>query len=131
MCILCSRSILFNYHLLCCYCFVYIMCFLFVFDCFIYFFYFFFFFFFQAEDGIRDDLETGVQTCALPILFMQAVGGAQSVVMGYLLSISRVSIGLNLPRASCMNIAAPMTQGPKRLLQAAFAHPISDRKSVV
>src|SRR5207244_8579932 len=25
------------------------------------------FFFFQAEDGIRDDLETGVQTCALPI----------------------------------------------------------------
>src|SRR5258708_26749228 len=29
---------------------------------------FFFLFFFQAEDGIRDDLVTGVQTCALPIL---------------------------------------------------------------
>src|SRR5258708_13595878 len=28
---------------------------------------FFFCFFFQAEDGIRDDLVTGVQTCALPI----------------------------------------------------------------
>src|SRR5438552_18674422 len=28
---------------------------------------FFCFFFFQAEDGIRDDLVTGVQTCALPI----------------------------------------------------------------
>src|SRR6266508_3463499 len=27
----------------------------------------FFFFFFQAEDGIRDFHETGVQTCALPI----------------------------------------------------------------
>ena len=26
-----------------------------------------FFFFFQAEDGIRDRLVTGVQTCALPI----------------------------------------------------------------
>src|SRR6266404_9787283 len=26
------------------------------------------FFFFQAEDGIRDKLVTGVQTCALPIL---------------------------------------------------------------
>src|SRR5207244_8794971 len=26
------------------------------------------YFFFQAEDGIRDDLVTGVQTCALPIL---------------------------------------------------------------
>src|SRR5258708_12817399 len=25
------------------------------------------FFFFKAEDGIRDDLVTGVQTCALPI----------------------------------------------------------------
>src|SRR2546425_10331653 len=27
------------------------------------------FFFFQAEDGIRDKLVTGVQTCALPISF--------------------------------------------------------------
>ena len=33
------------------------------------FFFFFFLFFFQAEDGIRDDLVTGVQTCALPIWF--------------------------------------------------------------
>src|SRR5438105_5984644 len=30
-------------------------------------FFFCFFFFFQAEDGIRDPLVTGVQTCALPI----------------------------------------------------------------
>src|SRR2546421_4483262 len=29
----------------------------------------FFFFFFQAEDGIRDLIVTGVQTCALPISF--------------------------------------------------------------
>src|SRR2546425_7395611 len=29
----------------------------------------YFFFFFQAEDGIRDKLVTGVQTCALPILW--------------------------------------------------------------
>src|SRR2546425_4511150 len=28
------------------------------------------FFFFQAEDGIRDKLVTGVQTCALPILHL-------------------------------------------------------------
>src|SRR3989441_8478040 len=27
----------------------------------------YYFFFFQAEDGIRDKLVTGVQTCALPI----------------------------------------------------------------
>src|SRR3990170_3268511 len=32
----------------------------------------FFFFFFQAEDGIRDDLVTGVQTCALPIFVVTA-----------------------------------------------------------
>src|SRR6266404_9127862 len=32
-------------------------------------------FFFQAEDGIRDKLVTGVQTCALPIcLFPMALG---------------------------------------------------------
>src|SRR5207244_10521491 len=32
------------------------------------------FFFFQAEDGIRDDLVTGVQTCALPILPIGELG---------------------------------------------------------
>src|SRR5258708_29066392 len=31
------------------------------------------FFFFQAEDGIRDDLVTGVQTCALPISVFHAL----------------------------------------------------------
>src|SRR5205823_10838179 len=34
--------------------------------------YYFFFFFFQAEDGIRDKLVTGVQTCALPICLRAA-----------------------------------------------------------
>src|SRR5205823_10198198 len=34
---------------------------------------FFFFFFFQAEDGIRDKLVTGVQTCALPIFAIKAI----------------------------------------------------------
>src|SRR5438552_2818861 len=33
-----------------------------------------FFFFFQAEDGIRDDLVTGVQTCALPISLIASNG---------------------------------------------------------
>src|SRR6266849_10859253 len=32
------------------------------------------FFFFQAEDGIRDPLVTGVQTCALPICGPADVG---------------------------------------------------------
>src|SRR5438552_5389693 len=34
-----------------------------------------FLFFFQAEDGIRDDLVTGVQTCALPISRLRGLGG--------------------------------------------------------
>ena len=33
-----------------------------------------FFFCFQAEDGIRDRLVTGVQTCALPICSVVAAG---------------------------------------------------------
>src|SRR5690606_39425646 len=31
----------------------------------------YYFFFFQAEDGIRDFHVTGVQTCALPIFWLQ------------------------------------------------------------
>src|SRR5207244_5035787 len=45
----------------------------------------FFFFFFQAEDGIRDDLVTGVQTCALPIyipLFNDPLG-VQALKTGF------------------------------------------------
>src|SRR2546425_10731110 len=34
------------------------------------------FFFFQAEDGIRDKLVTGVQTCALPISKLRGLGGS-------------------------------------------------------
>src|SRR5207244_6855559 len=40
--------------------------------------FFVFFFFFQAEDGIRDDLVTGVQTCALPISARPLTGDAAS-----------------------------------------------------
>src|SRR5205823_8406948 len=36
------------------------------------------FFFFQAEDGIRDKLVTGVQTCALPISMAACVDGCGS-----------------------------------------------------
>src|SRR2546428_3752304 len=36
------------------------------------------FFFFQAEDGIRDLIVTGVQTCALPISFLFFVAQSQT-----------------------------------------------------
>src|SRR5216683_6645540 len=38
-----------------------------------------FFFFFQAEDGIRDLIVTGVQTCALPISILESGGWAAAV----------------------------------------------------
>src|SRR5687767_15411421 len=37
------------------------------------------FFFFQAEDGIRDKLVTGVQTCALPIYVGQRIDRAEAL----------------------------------------------------
>src|SRR3712207_9095925 len=39
-------------------------------------------FFFQAEDGIRDIGVTGVQTCALPILFLLQIAGSGPVLAG-------------------------------------------------
>ena len=40
--------------------------------------FFYYFFFFQAEDGIRDRLVTGVQTCALPISYRPRKTSRQS-----------------------------------------------------
>src|SRR2546421_2142532 len=40
--------------------------------------YFMFVFFFQAEDGIRDLIVTGVQTCALPISHDRCGSGARN-----------------------------------------------------
>src|SRR5206468_6057735 len=37
------------------------------------------FFFFQAEDGIRDLIVTGVQTCALPIYTVTVAGNSGSI----------------------------------------------------
>src|SRR3989441_2655420 len=41
-----------------------------------------FFFFFQAEDGIRDKLVTGVQTCALPICLENVAGQKNAYAFG-------------------------------------------------
>src|SRR5258708_21047378 len=43
---------------------------------------FFIIFFFQAEDGIRDDLVTGVQTCALPISELPAGSSVTNFLAG-------------------------------------------------
>src|ERR1035438_10625856 len=51
-------------------------------------------FFFQAEDGIRDDLVTGVQTCALPIWCCNSYIGRKNTVTGYEITICSVIIHL-------------------------------------
>src|SRR5258708_14388531 len=57
------------------------------------------FFFFQAEDGIRDDLVTGVQTCALPISIDEAfvadeLDGTNSFIDGSILLFAPIKLVL-------------------------------------
>src|SRR2546425_1971319 len=56
-----------------------------------------FFFFFQAEDGIRDKLVTGVQTCALPISIDVTVANhlVQTVEASRLLGATVIVTGLS------------------------------------
>src|SRR5207244_10470814 len=70
-----------------------------------------FFFFFQAEDGIRDDLVTGVQTCALPICIGQALAlevdegsisvSAVAALAGAALFHPYAALPVEIGRASC------------------------------
>src|SRR5205823_11174620 len=71
---------------------------------------FFFFFFFQAEDGIRDKLVTGVQTCALPISQLDRRAGhlATPVELGLLL--------VSLPFWAFIAQAAWTSLSPPRIL---------------
>src|SRR5206468_5458445 len=73
----------------------------------------FFFFFFQAEDGIRDLIVTGVQTCALPIFaeafVAAAIAAPASIAAATKASASSLSLGrivtvtglAQIGRASC------------------------------
>src|SRR5206468_6787125 len=52
---------------------------------------FIFFFFFQAEDGIRDLIVTGVQTCALPICFALTI--SLFIVHNYDIALASLPLG--------------------------------------
>src|SRR2546425_965600 len=60
---------------------------------------FFFFFFFQAEDGIRDKLVTGVQTCALPIYTGARLAGAAARAAPLLMEEREVGARVRAARA--------------------------------
>src|SRR5206468_4865674 len=73
------------------------------------------FFFFQAEDGIRDLIVTGVQTCALPI-FRDDEGGrfanrppssSRTMRAGGSLSRSNLAVLRQVPFAGFVELAQP------------------------
>src|SRR5258708_8909899 len=73
------------------------------------------FFFFQAEDGIRDDLVTGVQTCALPICTTAACVKLAFTGFGASLSSRATAYSAKVPRPK-PNTSSPtenrVTAGP-------------------
>src|SRR2546425_2572146 len=64
-------------------------------------------FFFQAEDGIRDKLVTGVQTCALPILqrFWAGISRILVVVLPGVVIVSLVIGGIVIMNIMLMSVA--------------------------
>src|SRR5207244_6994378 len=70
--------------------------------------------FFQAEDGIRDDLVTGVQTCALPIYAVEWAREAVALGAGEILLTSMDRDGtkdgydLLLTRAVSQGVSVPV-----------------------
>src|SRR5258708_14343395 len=85
-------------------------------------------FFFQAEDGIRDDLVTGVQTCALPISLDVGEAEGQAYIAMELVEgvpLSERAHGRALPIDEVLGYGAQIAEA------LAHAHARGDRKSVV
>src|SRR3989440_787844 len=87
-----------------------------------------FFFFFQAEDGIRDLIVTGVQTCALPI--SRSAEEVRTRVRQTQGQIGRVVEAMQQGREAAQGVGSVATtvQGA---LDAIFSDLNTDRKSVV
>src|SRR5206468_8016916 len=88
------------------------------------------FFFFQAEDGIRDLIVTGVQTCALPICLpagprLAALGG------GALLALLLLALALLLPAGGvpvAPSHAASSLDRPRKISRTAAAPRSEERR---
>src|SRR5438552_10627504 len=85
----------------------------------------FLFFFFQAEDGIRDDLVTGVQTCALPIWCRAASRAPRETAH------PRRSPARAAPRAGSARATTPPPRRAERPAPCRPCRARGDRKSVV
>src|SRR5438105_10460086 len=84
-------------------------------------------FFFQAEDGIRDPLVTGVQTCALPIYCDSARGRVRVEYRHLLRDAGARRATLAVAGRETPVLALPDEREPV----AGRARPEVDRKSVV
>src|SRR5271170_8270729 len=85
-----------------------------------------FFFFFQAEDGIRDPLVTGVQTCALPIASPLALINTYLAAMAIEADQRGYSFDRQMVGPDCREIVLRATQGqlayePKHPLRKLWA----------
>src|SRR5687767_15604170 len=94
----------------------------------------FFFFFFQAEDGIRDKLVTGVQTCALPIFVGRRSLGRDALVAVQTASALVLLVGAALLMRSVWQLsrvdAGYDTKGIFTFQVAAGRPDLNDRASV-
>src|SRR5256885_5020041 len=75
-----------------------------------------FFFFFQAEDGIRDYKVTGVQTCALPILYAPGTAWGYSLATDVLGALIEQVHGRPLDQA-----VRDLVTGPLGMTDTGFA----------
>src|SRR5687767_15452450 len=68
-------------------------------------------FFFQAEDGIRDKLVTGVQTCALPIYIVVFLNKADMVDDAELLELVEMEVRELLSKYDFPGDTTPIVKG--------------------
>src|SRR5205823_11884215 len=95
-----------------------------------------FFFFFQAEDGLRDKLVTGVQTCALPIsgFVRNAVPSSMAIAIPHAATTDGGDTSVRRcrrpkTRGSCPCSPSEYASRPKPEIDVVAA--VRDRKSVV
>src|SRR5207244_8867912 len=81
-------------------------------------------FFFQAEDGIRDDLVTGVQTCALPICALESRGLANAGLAGTVLALQALA---GSPDMCLLTVPCGATLMAARLLGEQRLHAVRAR----
>src|SRR3989440_8226777 len=89
------------------------------------------FFFFQAEDGIRDLIVTGVQTCALPICQegMDVIREARVIFDNYQIATEILAASIRHPRhvVEAAMIGADVATLPPDVLKKLLLHPLTDR----